>query len=103
MPTPLPGPIPTSVDTVEKLVIYSLDMYRRAAAGQYYSERSDADKRPFLQSSIDQTYSEENGSSLFIIFRGAVPLNPDYALQGETLWEGAFGLAGQTSLPAGFV
>ena len=102
MPTPLPGSIPTSIDSVEKLVIYALDMYNRVAAGRQYSERSDSDRRPFLQTSIDTVFGLENDSQTFIIFRGAVPLNPNYALQGETLWEGAKGLTGEITLPPGF-
>ena len=102
MATPLPGSIPASVDTVEKLAVYAIDLYTRVAAGRYYSERSDSDRRPFLQVSIDQTFGSENSSQTFMIFRGAVPLNPNYALQGETLWEGAPGLTGSVTLPPGF-
>ncbi|MEM1253278.1 MAG: hypothetical protein AAGI69_12665 [Cyanobacteria bacterium P01_H01_bin.21] len=102
MATPLPGAIPTSVDTVEKLLIYAVDIYNRVAAGRQYSERADSDRRPFLQTSIDTVFGSENSSQTFIIFRGAVPLNPNYALQGETLWEGAPGLTGSVTLPPGF-
>ena len=103
MPTPLPGAIPTSVDTVEKLVVYAIDMYSRVAAGRYYSERSDSDRRPFLQASIDDVFGLENDSQKFVIFRGAIPLNPNYALQGQTLWEDAPGLNGSITLPVGYV
>lgn len=102
MSTPLPGSIPTSVDTVEKLLVYALDMYNRVAAGRYYSERTDADRRPFLQSAIDSVFGQENNSQTFIIFRGAVPLNPNYALEGKTLWEDPPGLTGSVTLPPGF-
>ena len=102
MATSLPGSIPTSVDTVEKLVVYALDMYNRVAAGRYYSERTDSDRRPFLQASIDSVFGEESASQTFIIFRGAVPLNPNYALDGQTLWEAAPGLNGSITLPPGF-
>ena len=102
MPTSLPGSIPTSVDTVEKLVVYAVDMYSRVAAGRAYSERSDSDRRPFLQISIDDVFGQENNSQKFIIFRGAVPLNPNYSLQGQTLWSHANGLTGDITLPPGF-
>ena len=103
MPTPLPGAIPTSVDTVEKLVIYAVDMYNRVAAGRYYSERSDSDRRPFLQASVDSVFGNENDTQTFMIFRGAVPLNPNYALEGKTLWQDPPGLNGSITLPNGFV
>ena len=102
MATPLPGAIPASVDTVEKLLVYSVDMYNRVAAGRYYSERSDSDRRPFLQASIDSVFGKENDTQTFIIFRGAVPLNPNYALEGKTLWDDPPGLTGSITLPAGF-
>ena len=102
MPTPLPGAIPTSVNTVEKLLIYAVDMYDRVAAGRTYSERTDSDRRPFMQAAIDKVYSEENESQRFLIFRGAVPLNPDYALLGQTLWESAPGLREEIALPPGY-
>lgn len=102
MPTSLPGTLPSSVDSVEKLLVYALDMYNRVAAGRYYSERTDSDRRPFLQASIDTVFGAENQSQTFIIFRGAVPLNPNYALNGETLWQGSPGLSGSITLPPGF-
>ncbi|MGD1858159.1 MAG: hypothetical protein ACFB2W_28315 [Leptolyngbyaceae cyanobacterium] len=102
MPTPLPGTIPTSVDTVEKLLVYAVDMYNRVAAGRMYSERSDSDRRPFLQASVDTVFGQENESQTFVIFRGAVPLNPNYALEGQTLWSHAKGLTGDITLPPGF-
>lgn len=103
MPTPLPGAIPSSVNTVEKLMVYAVDMYNRVAAGRMYSERTDSDRRPFLQASIDTVFGEENSSQTFVIFRGAVPLNPNYALEGQTLWEASPGLSGSITLPPGFV
>lgn len=102
MSTPLPGVIPSSIDSVEKLVVYALDMYSRVAAGRYYSERSDTDRRPFLQVTIDDVFGTENDTNKFIIFRGAVPLNANYALEGKTLWEDPPGLTGSITLPAGF-
>lgn len=102
MATPLPGSIPTTITTVEQLLVYSVDMYRRVAAGKRYAERSDADQRPFLQASIDDVYGKENDSQRFVIFRGAVPLDPDYALKGKTLWDEAPGLTGSVTLPTGY-
>ena len=102
MATPLPGPIPSNVDTVEKLVVYANELYKRVAAGRQYSERSDSDRRPFLVMDITTVFGQENNSQTFMIFRGAAPLNPDYALQGETLWQNAPGLTGSVTLPPGF-
>ena len=102
MPTPLPGAIPTSVTTVEQLMVYAMDMYNRVAAGRMYSERTGSDRRPFLQASIDTVFGEENSSQTFVIFRGAVPLNHNYALEGQTLWSHAKGLTGDITLPPGF-
>ena len=103
MPTSLPGPIPTSVVSVEKLLVYAVDMYNRVAAGRYYSERTDSDRRPFLQASVDSVFGVESESQTFLIFRGAVPLNPNYALSGQTLWQASPGLSGSITLPNGFV
>lgn len=102
MPTPLPGAIPVAVDSVEKLLVYAAQLYRLTASGRFYSERSDSDRRPFMQVSIDDVFGTENSSKHFMIFRGAVPLNPNYAIEGKTLWEDANGLEGQITLPTGF-
>lgn len=102
MPTPLPGPIPASIDSVEKLFIYSAQLYRLVAAGRRYSERSDADLRPFLQHSIDDVFGQENNSQTFMIIRGAVPLKPTFDALGEKIWANAPGLNGSVTIPPGY-
>ena len=94
--------IPDTITTLEGLLAWALATYTAAYGGKSYSERDTLDVQRFSTYSISPVTSTENGSSLFMVGRVAVPVDPDLLATGTIVWEGVVEHSQQASLPAGY-
>ena len=94
--------IPASITSLEGLAAWAIATYTAAYGGKVYQERDATDTQRYSRFSISPVASEENGTSLFMIARVAVPVNKQLLASTKVVWEDVIQHKETVSLPPGY-
>ena len=94
--------IPSDINTLEGLAAWAIATYTAAYGGKVYGERDANDLQRFSRFSIAPVTSEENGTSLFMVGRLSIPVNPQLLASTNLVWNDVVEHSQQVSLPSGY-
>ncbi len=95
--------IPASITTLEGLAAWAIATYTAAYGGKVYGERDSTDIQRFSQFTIIPVTGKENTTSLFMVARLAVPVNPNLLASTAVVWNDVVEHSQQVSIPAGYL
>ena len=94
--------IPSEINTLEGLAAWAIATYTAAYGGKSYPERDLNDLQRFSRFSIAPVNAKENESSLFMIGRLSIPVNPNILASGAVVWNDVVEHSQQITLPPGY-